>query len=136
MCTSHQGNFLEKYSHILRKRAHFSCEFFYKDAGWLKTNVLGVKRILWFVNLVFLKVWPVCVRPGRKHYAPVFVSTDPLGQGNSGTFNFSVFKTLLKARLCGVRFVVKPLLIVPETTDNNVEQQLRIVLMNKYKRGE
>ena len=57
-----------------------------------------------------------------------FVSPDPLGPGNSGAFNFSFFKAPLKARHSGVRFVVKSLLKAPEA-DNNVEQQLKVVLM-------
>ena len=36
--------------------------------------------------------------------------TAPPGPGNSRAFNFSVFKALLKARHCSVRFVVKSLL--------------------------
>ena len=57
-----------------------------------------------------------------------FVCTAPPGSGNSGAFSFSVFKAPLKARHCGVRFVVRP-------AGNNVEQQLGVVLM-KNKRGE
>ena len=36
-----------------------------------------------------------------------YVSTAPPGPGNSGIFNFLVFKALLKARHCGVRFLLK-----------------------------
>ena len=42
-----------------------------------------------------------------------FVSMVHLGPGNSGTFNFSNFKALVKAPLCGVKFFVKSLLKFP-----------------------
>ena len=62
-----------------------------------------------------------------------FVAMAPPGPGNSErlAFNFSVFKALLKAQHCGVRFVVKSLLKAP---GNNVEQQLGVAIM-KNKRG-
>ena len=41
--------------------------------------------------------------------APVIYIHTPLGPGNCGAFNFSVFLIPLKARHCGVRFVVKSL---------------------------
>ena len=41
-----------------------------------------------------------------------FVSTAPLGPGNSSAFNFSVFKARLKAWHCGILYVVKSLLKV------------------------
>ena len=63
-----------------------------------------------------------------------FVSPAPLGPGNSGTFNFLIFKAPVKVRPCEVRFVVKSLLKAPAPRgDNNVEQQLGFVLMKlKY----
>ena len=41
------------------------------------------------------------------------VSTGPLGPWNNGAFDFSVFKARIKARHCGVIFVVKSLLKAP-----------------------
>ena len=60
-----------------------------------------------------------------------FVSPAHLGPGNSGGFNFSIFKATVKARPCEVRFVVKSLLKAPGSPegDSNVEQQLGVVLM-------
>ena len=60
-----------------------------------------------------------------------FVSTAALGPGNSGAFNFSVFKAPLKARQSGVIFVVKTPLKAPAPRRRltTVEQQLRVVLM-------
>ena len=61
-----------------------------------------------------------------------FVSPAPLGQGNSGAFNFSIFKAPVKAWPCGVRFVVGK---IPAKSpgspegDNNVEQHLGVVLV-------
>ena len=57
----------------------------------------------------------------------------PQGPGNSGVFNFSVCKALLKARHCWVRFCGKIPAKSPGSTkaDNNVEQQLGVVLMKK-----
>ena len=43
-------------------------------------------------------------------YAPVICSPGP---GNSGAFNFSVFKALLNALHCGDKFMVKSLLKAP-----------------------
>ena len=64
-----------------------------------------------------------------------FASPAPPGPGNSGAFNFSIFKARLKARHCRARVLVKPLLEAPAPgADNNVEQQLGVVLM-KLKRG-
>ena len=65
-----------------------------------------------------------------------FVSMAPPGPGNSGAFIFSIFKALLKARQCKVRYVVKSLLKAPAPPEagNNVEQQLGVVLI-KNKRG-
>ena len=40
----------------------------------------------------------------------LYVSKAPPGPGNSGAFELSVFKAVLKARHCRVRFVVKSLL--------------------------
>ena len=61
-----------------------------------------------------------------------FVSSAPLGPGNSGAFNFSIFK-----------FQIGKILIIPAKSpdsleaDNNVEQQLGVVLMElKYQRGD
>ena len=42
-----------------------------------------------------------------------FVSPDPSEPGNSGAFNFSIFKALLKALHCGAKFVVKSLINAP-----------------------
>ena len=42
-----------------------------------------------------------------------FVVPAPTGPGNSGAFNFSVFKTLLNALHCGDKFMVKSLLKAP-----------------------
>ena len=42
-----------------------------------------------------------------------FVTPAPPGPGNSGAFNFSLFKARLKARHCRARFVVKSLLKAP-----------------------
>ena len=68
-----------------------------------------------------------------------FVFPAPLGPGNSGTFNFSIFKAPLKAWHCGAIFVVKSLLKAPAPrpeADHNVEQKLGVVLMKlKYERG-
>ena len=62
-----------------------------------------------------------------------FVSQAPLGSGNSGAFNFSIFKAPLKARLCEARVVVKSLL---KALAPNVKQQLGAVQMKlKYDRG-
>ena len=38
-----------------------------------------------------------------------FVSPAASGSENSGAFNFSIFKALLKALHCGAKFVVKSL---------------------------
>ena len=49
------------------------------------------------------------------------------GPGNSGAFNFSVFKALLNALHCGDKFMVKSLLKAPPPpteVDNNEEQQM------------
>ena len=55
-----------------------------------------------------------------------FVVPAPTGPGNSGAFNFSVFKALLNALHCGDKFMVKSLLKAPAPTevDNNDEQQM------------
>ena len=42
-----------------------------------------------------------------------FASPAPPGPGNSGVFNFSIFKARLKARHCRARVLVKPLLKAP-----------------------
>ena len=42
-----------------------------------------------------------------------FVVPTPTGPGNSGAFNFSVFKALLNALHCGDKFMVKSLLKAP-----------------------
>ena len=42
-----------------------------------------------------------------------FASPAPPGPGNSGAFNFSIFKARLKARHCRARVLVKPLLKAP-----------------------
>ena len=42
-----------------------------------------------------------------------FVVLAPMGPGNSGAFNFSVFKALLNALHCGDKFMVKSLLKAP-----------------------
>ena len=42
-----------------------------------------------------------------------FVSLAPLGPGNSGAYNLSIFKAPLKARHCGARDLVKFLLNAP-----------------------
>ena len=42
-----------------------------------------------------------------------FASPSTPRPGNSGAFNFSIFKARLKARHCRARFVVKPLLKAP-----------------------
>ena len=42
-----------------------------------------------------------------------FVVPDPTGPGNSGAFNFLVFKALLNDLHCGDKFMVKSLLKVP-----------------------
>ena len=69
----------------------------------------------------------------------LFASSAPIGPGNSGAFNFSNFKALLKARhvlwgqIC-VKFPAKSP-GSPEA-DNNGEQLLGVVLMKlKYERG-
>ena len=49
-----------------------------------------------------------------------FVSPAPIGPGNSGAFNFSIFKALVKARHCGVRFVVKSLVKAPAPRGLNI----------------
>ena len=48
------------------------------------------------------------------------------GPGNSGAFNFSVFKALLNALHCGDKFIIKSLLKSPRPPeiDNNEEQQM------------
>ena len=65
-----------------------------------------------------------------------FVSPAPPGPGNGGAFNFSFFKARVKARHRRARFVVKIPAKSPGSpeADNNVEQQLRVVLM-KLKHG-
>ena len=42
-----------------------------------------------------------------------FASPAPPGPGNSGAFNFSIFKARVKARHCRARVLVKPLLKAP-----------------------
>ena len=42
-----------------------------------------------------------------------FVAPAPSGPRNSGAFNFSIFKVLLKALHCRAKFVVKSLLKAP-----------------------
>ena len=63
-----------------------------------------------------------------------FVSTATPEPGNSGAFNFSVFITLLKARIqiCCKIHAKRPGSL---GADNHVEQQLGVVLMKRYKRG-
>ena len=67
-----------------------------------------------------------------------FISPTSLGAGNSGSFNFSIFKAPLKnpalrGQLCGKIPAKSP--GSPES-DHNVEQQLRVVLMKlKYVKG-
>ena len=55
-----------------------------------------------------------------------FIVPAPKGPGNSGAFNFSVFKALLNALHCGDKFMVKSQLKAPNPTevDNNEEQQM------------
>ena len=55
-----------------------------------------------------------------------FVVTAPMGPGNSGSFNFSVFKALLNALHCGDTFMVKSLLKAP------APQRLTIMKNNKW----
>ena len=58
-----------------------------------------------------------------------FVSPAPPGPGNGGAFNFSFFKARVKAppgKISGKIPAISP--GSPEA-DNNVEQQLRVVLM-------
>ena len=67
-----------------------------------------------------------------------FVSMAPLGPGNREVFNFSVFKALLKARHCWVRFVVKSLLKAPAQHRLTIvwnNMQLGVVLMKTCERG-
>ena len=42
-----------------------------------------------------------------------FASPAPPGPGNSGAFNFSIFKARVKARHCRARVLVKPLIKAP-----------------------
>ena len=60
-----------------------------------------------------------------------FVSTDPLGSGNSGAFNFSAFKARLKAR--GKVPAKSP--GYPEAENNNMKQQLVVVLIKHMREG-
>ena len=53
-----------------------------------------------------------------------FVSTAPLGSGNSGVFNFSVFQARLKALHCGVRSMVKSLLNAPAPRSRSNEKNI------------
>ena len=55
-----------------------------------------------------------------------FVVQAPMGPGNSGAFNFSVFKALLNALHCGDKFIVKSLLKAPAPAevDNNDDKQM------------
>ena len=63
-----------------------------------------------------------------------FASSAPPGPGNSGDFNFSIFKARLKARHCK-NFGKTPAKSPGSPgADNNVEQQLGVVLM-KLKHG-
>ena len=55
-----------------------------------------------------------------------FVSPAPPGPGNGGAFNFSFCKARLPSKICGKIPAKSP--GSPEA-DNNVEQQLRVVLM-------
>ena len=63
-----------------------------------------------------------------------FVSPAPSGPRNSGAFNFSVSKALLKALHCGAAFVVKSLRKAPAPRGwqySNEEQQMtRIIWIN------
>ena len=64
-----------------------------------------------------------------------FVSAAPLRPGNSGGFNFSIFKAPVKARPCGGQICGKTPAKSPGSpeNDNNVEHQLGVVLMKlKY----
>ena len=55
-----------------------------------------------------------------------FVVMGPAGPGNSGAFNFSVFKALLNALHCEDKFMVKSVLKAPppEVSNTTEEQQM------------
>ena len=53
-----------------------------------------------------------------------FVVPVPTGPGNSGAFNFSVFKALLNALHFGDKFIVLLKAPAPPEVDNNEEQQM------------
>ena len=60
-----------------------------------------------------------------------FVSPAPSGPRNSGAFNFSISKALLKALHCGATFVVKALQKPPPPEDDNMKTNDRNHL-NKF----
>ena len=50
-----------------------------------------------------------------------FVAPAPSGPRNSGAFNFSIFKALLKALQCRAKFVVKSPLKAPALGDDKIK---------------